>query len=55
MLRIRVPSLALLTVTTRAYIKINGVYVKATPWIKIVGVWKKGVFWIKVAGVWKKS
>jgi hypothetical protein len=38
---------------TQAWIKISGIWKKATLWIKVSGVWKEAEPKTKVAGEWK--
>ena len=52
-LRIRTPALLPPQTSTVVWIKISGVWKKATLFLKIGGVWKQATSYIKVMGVWK--
>jgi hypothetical protein len=40
--------------TSKASVKVGGVWKSATPFVKVAGVWKSAIAWIKSGGVWKQ-
>lgn len=40
--------------TLKTWIKVNGDWMKATPYIKVNSVWKEAIAWVNVSGTWKQ-